>query len=61
MSTCPKCSSANCVKNGTIHNKKPKMMCKDCGRQFVKERIKTEITEEKRLNSQFKWMSCGHL
>ena len=23
-------------------------MCKDCGRQFVKERIKAEITEEKR-------------
>ena len=23
-------------------------MCKDCGRQFVKDRIKAEITEEKR-------------
>jgi len=48
MMVCPKCGSLNCIKNGTIHNKKPKMMCKDCGRQFVKERIKAEITEEKR-------------
>jgi IS1 family transposase/transposase-like protein len=32
---CPECNSQAIVKNGTIHNKKPKYSCKDCGRQFV--------------------------
>jgi len=48
MVFCPKCGSSNYIKNGTIHNKKPKMKCKDCGRQFVKDRTKAAITEEKR-------------
>ena len=32
---CPHCHSLNVVKNGSIHNHKPKFSCKDCGRQFV--------------------------
>ena len=32
---CPRCSSRSIVKNGSIHNKKQKYACKDCGRQFV--------------------------
>ncbi len=32
---CPECNSQVIVKNGTIHNKKQKYRCKDCGRQFV--------------------------
>ena len=32
---CPKCGSEHIVKNGSIHNKKQKFKCKDCGRQFV--------------------------
>lgn len=32
---CPKCGSEKTVKNGRIHNGKPKFKCKSCGRQFV--------------------------
>ena len=32
---CPRCQSQDIVKNGSIHNKKQKYACKDCGRQFV--------------------------
>ena len=32
---CPSCHSENIVKNGTIHNGKPKYACKDCNRQLV--------------------------
>jgi IS1 family transposase/transposase-like protein len=32
---CPRCGSNHIVKNGRIHNKKPKYKCQDCGRQFV--------------------------
>ncbi len=32
---CPSCHSHNLIKNGSIHNGKPKSQCKDCGRQFV--------------------------
>ncbi len=35
MRNCPRCGSDNCVKNGSIHNGKPKFQCNDCGRQFV--------------------------
>lgn len=33
--TCPSCHSYNVIKNGSIHNGKPKSQCKDCKRQFV--------------------------
>jgi transposase-like protein len=32
---CPNCHSTHLIKNGSIHNGKPKSKCKDCGRQFV--------------------------
>ena len=32
---CPRCGSVHTVKNGSIHNGKPKRHCKDCERQFV--------------------------
>ncbi|WP_445299845.1 transposase, partial [Microcoleus sp. AT13-A5] len=28
---CPDCGSKHIVKNGTIHNKKPKYKCQSCG------------------------------
>lgn len=30
--TCPRCGSDHTVKNGFIHNKKPKYQCQDCRR-----------------------------
>ena len=35
MPSCPQCGSRRVVKNGHIHNGKPKFACKDCRRQFV--------------------------
>jgi IS1 family transposase/transposase-like protein len=32
---CPRCGSHHTIKNGSIHNGKPKAQCKSCGRQFV--------------------------
>jgi insertion element IS1 protein InsB len=32
---CPNCNSLQIIKNGSIHNGKPKYKCNDCGRQFV--------------------------
>ncbi|NET38905.1 MAG: IS1 family transposase [Cyanothece sp. SIO1E1] len=32
---CPRCGSHNLIKNGSIHNGKPKHACKDCGKQFI--------------------------
>ena len=32
---CPCCGSIHTVKNGSIHNGKPKRHCKDCQRQFA--------------------------
>jgi len=32
---CPQCGSEQVIKNGHIHNGKPKWKCKACGRQFV--------------------------
>ena len=32
---CPKCSSEQIIKNGSIHTGKQKYQCKKCGRQFV--------------------------
>ena len=34
---CPRCSSNKIVKNGCIHNGKPKFKCKVCGRQLVED------------------------
>jgi transposase-like protein len=35
MINCPRCNSENIIKNGSIHNGKPKFMCTDCQRQFI--------------------------
>jgi insertion element IS1 protein InsB len=43
---CPHCNSQNVVKNGSIHNKKPKSQCNDCGRQFVIDSTKKYIAKE---------------
>lgn len=44
---CPKCQSSNRVKNGGIHNGKPKFACQDCGRQFV-EKPENSIPQSKK-------------
>ena len=46
MKLCPKCNSTDCVKNGSIHNGKPKNKCKNCGRQFVDDPENGPISEE---------------
>ncbi len=43
---CQECDSQNIIKNGSIHNGKPKFMCKDCGRQFVENPTKKIISQE---------------
>lgn len=43
--TCPSCGSQHTVKNGRIHNKKPKYQCQDCGRQFVENSAKKVIEQ----------------
>jgi transposase-like protein len=45
---CPVCGSENVVKNGTIHNGKPKIMCKNCGRQSVEDPENKNISQEKK-------------
>lgn len=48
MRTCPRCGSSHCVKNGSIHNGKPKNQCNKCGRQFVDNPENGSISEEAR-------------
>ncbi len=43
---CPRCKSANIVKNGSIHNGKRKFQCNDCRRQFVENPAKRKISRE---------------
>ncbi len=43
---CPVCGSENVVKNGTVHNGKPKVMCKDCGRQSAGNPENKNISQE---------------
>jgi insertion element IS1 protein InsB len=43
---CPRCASEHTVKNGRVHNGKPKRMCKDCRRQFVPNATKKVITPQ---------------
>jgi len=42
---CPNCQGTRLIKNGSIHNGKPKWKCKDCGRQFVAEPTQRRIAE----------------
>jgi transposase-like protein len=46
MINCPDCQSNNLKKNGRIHNRKQRYLCKDCGRQFTPEGTKKTIREE---------------
>ncbi len=48
MQNCPDCNSQQTVKNGHIHNGKPRFRCKDCHRQFV------VYPTQKRISSQTK-------
>jgi len=43
---CPTCGSQHLIKNGSIHNGKPKHQCKSCGRQFVDNPKKTIVLLE---------------
>jgi IS1 family transposase/transposase-like protein len=43
---CPDCGSNHIVKNGRIHNKKPKYKCQSCGRQFVENQTKKVISSQ---------------
>ena len=43
---CPTCNSKNIIKNGSIHNKKQKFLCKDCKRQFIENPTNTVISDE---------------
>ncbi|WP_159789325.1 IS1/IS1595 family N-terminal zinc-binding domain-containing protein [Sodalinema gerasimenkoae] len=36
MPHCPDCNSKRTVKNGHIHTGKQRYLCRNCGRQFVK-------------------------
>ncbi len=44
---CPRCHSSNRVKNGSIHNGKPKFACQDCGRPCV-EKPENTIPQSKK-------------
>lgn len=46
MPACPKCGSENTVKNGSIHNGKPKFSCKECRRQFIEKPTNKVISKE---------------
>jgi insertion element IS1 protein InsB len=43
---CPICGSSHLIKNGSVHNGKPKHQCKRCGRQFVDNPTKITISDE---------------
>jgi len=43
---CPNCGSEHLIKNGSVHNGKPKYQCKTCGRQFVVGSTKTTVSKE---------------
>ena len=42
---CPCCGSGKCINNGRIHNGKQNHRCKDCGRQFVRDKQQKTIPE----------------
>ncbi|WP_317110610.1 IS1 family transposase [Chroococcidiopsis sp. SAG 2025] len=43
---CPTCDSEHLIKNGSVHNGKPKYQCKTCGHQFVVNSTKTTVSQE---------------
>ncbi len=47
MPSCPSCGSEKVIKNGSIHNGKPKFSCKECRRQIVENPLNKIIPKEK--------------
>jgi IS1 family transposase/transposase-like protein len=45
---CPDCNSENTIRNGSIHNGKPRFRCRQCGRQFAEHPENKIISEETR-------------
>ena len=45
---CPTCGSRQISKNGSTHHKKPKFLCKECGRQLIENPQKKQITSEEK-------------
>jgi insertion element IS1 protein InsB len=45
---CPNCQATLLIKNGSIHNGKPKWKCKACGRQFVANPSQHRISDSTR-------------
>jgi transposase-like protein len=43
---CPTCGSKHLIKNGSVHNGKPKYQCKVCRRQFVINPTNSPVSEE---------------
>ena len=43
---CPTCGSEQLIKNGSVHNNKPKYQCKVCRRQFVINSTNSPVSEE---------------
>jgi transposase-like protein len=43
---CPACNSENTIRNGSIHNGKPKFRCRQCGKQFVEHPENKIISQE---------------
>jgi insertion element IS1 protein InsB len=46
---CPNCQGTQVIKNGTIHNGKPKWKCKACGQQFVANPTHHRISDDTKL------------
>ena len=43
---CPTCGREQLIKNGSVHNGKPKYQCKNCSHQFVDNPTKTTVSKE---------------
>ena len=43
---CPTCNPQDTTKNGFIHNRKQRYVCKDCGRQFVENPPNKRIPQQ---------------
>ncbi len=43
---CPTCGSEHLIKNGSVHNGKPKCQWESCGHQFVVNLTKTTVSQE---------------
>ena len=46
MLDCPICNSKNIVKDGSIHSRKQKFLCKNYGREFIENSTNKIISNE---------------